>query len=69
MGQDRGLHLSKAKVILLNWSGHGLMDLSGYDAYFSGKLQDYSFPQEELDANLEELKDLPKPEARKSGKW
>ena len=34
-----------------------------------GKLQDYSFPQEELEANLEEIKDLPKPELRKSGKW
>ncbi|HUT01352.1 MAG TPA: TrpB-like pyridoxal phosphate-dependent enzyme [Phycisphaerae bacterium] len=59
----------KEKVILVNWSGHGLMDLTGYDAFLSGKLQDYSFPQEQLEANLEELKDLPKPEARKSGKW
>jgi len=59
----------KEKVILYNWSGHGLMDLAGYEAYFSGKLHDYAFPQEELEANLEQIKDLPKPEIRKSGKW
>ena len=59
----------KEKVILFNWSGHGLMDLTGYDAYFQGKLHDYSLPQETLDKNLAELEGLPKPEARKSGKW
>lgn len=31
----------KEKVILFNYSGHGLMDLTGYDAYLSGKLTDY----------------------------
>ncbi|MBM4018976.1 MAG: TrpB-like pyridoxal phosphate-dependent enzyme [Planctomycetes bacterium] len=51
----------KEKVILFNWSGHGLMDLSGYDAYFRGKLQDYSLPQEELDRSLAVLAGLPKP--------
>ena len=59
----------KEKVLLMNWSGHGLMDLAGYNAYFEGKLHDYSFPQADLDANLEELKDLPKPSLTKTGKW
>ncbi len=59
----------KEKVILMNWSGHGLMDLTGYDAYLSGKLHDLSLPQEDIDKYHEELVDLPKPEARKSGKW
>jgi len=59
----------KEKVILFNWSGHGLMDLTGYDAYFQGKLVDYALPDEDLAAGLEVLKDLPKPEVRKSGKW
>jgi len=59
----------KAKVILMNWSGHGLMDLTGYDAYLSGKLTDYSLPQEQIDKNLQELAGLPRPEARKSGRW
>jgi len=52
----------KEKVILFNWSGHGLMDLSGYDAYFQGKLVDYPLPEEELQKSLESIKDLPKPE-------
>jgi len=51
----------KEKVILLNWSGHGLMDLTGYDAYMSGKLKDYELPQSEIDSALDEIKDYPKP--------
>ena len=57
------------KVILLNWSGHGLMDLTGYLAYFEDKLVDYSLPEEQLSEYQKELEGLPKPEARKSGKW
>jgi len=57
------------KVIVFNWSGHGLMDLTGYDAYFQGKLHDHSLPQKDLDKGIEELKDLPRPEIRKTGKW
>jgi len=59
----------KEKVILFNYSGHGLMDLTGYDAYLSGKLTDYELPDEEMKKYLEELESLPKAEMRKSGKW
>jgi len=59
----------KEKVILFNYSGHGLMDLTGYDAFLSGKLTEYSFPDEELEKSTKVLKDLPKAEARKTGKW
>jgi tryptophan synthase beta chain len=52
----------KEKVILMNWSGHGLMDLSAYDAYFSGKLSDYALPEEDLRASLAAIEGLPKPE-------
>jgi len=52
----------KEKVILFNWSGHGLMDLTGYDAYFQGKLVDYPLPEEEMQKSLAAIKDLPKPE-------
>jgi tryptophan synthase beta chain len=51
----------KEKVILMNWSGHGLMDLKGYDAYLSGELTDYEYPQEEIDRSLKVLADYPKP--------
>jgi tryptophan synthase beta chain len=40
----------KERVIVMNWSGHGLMDLSGYDAYFSGKLEDFELEQSLIDA-------------------
>jgi len=45
------------------------MDLSGYDAYPSGKLTDYPLPDKELEKYTAGLKDLPKAEMRKSGKW
>lgn len=51
----------KTKTILIGWSGHGLMDLSGYDAYLNGRLSNYEYPQEEIDASVGKLKDLPKP--------
>jgi tryptophan synthase beta chain len=59
----------KEKVILFNYSGHGLMDLVGYDKYLTGKLTDYSLPQSEIDKAEQELKDLPKPAFVKTGKW
>ena len=59
----------KEKVILFNYSGHGLMDLTGYDAFLSGKLVDYSLPDEELLKYTADLENLPKAEMRKSGKW
>jgi tryptophan synthase beta chain len=58
---NRAKEEGKEKVILMNWSGHGLMDLTGYDAYFQGKLHDYSLPEEELKAGLAPLEGLPKP--------
>lgn len=59
----------KEKVILACYSGHGLMDLTGYDAYLTGKLTDYEMPQEDIDKYTAELADLPKPSTDKSGKW
>jgi tryptophan synthase beta chain len=58
----------KEKVILLCWSGHGLLDLSGYDAYFGGKLVDYPLPEEELRKSLKAIEGLPKPKVIKKGK-
>ena len=59
----------KEKVILFNLSGHGLMDLAGYDLFLSNKLQDYELPDSVIEKNLESLKDYPKPEKAKTGKW
>jgi tryptophan synthase beta chain len=49
----------------MNWSGHGLMDLGGYDSYFSGKLIDYALPEEELRRSLKSIDGLPKPKRTK----
>ena len=54
----------KEKVILMNWSGHGLMDLQGYDAFMSGKLHDYPLPEELLQNSLAAVKDNPLPPQR-----
>ncbi len=32
-----------SRVIAFNFSGHGLLDLSAYDAFFSGNLKDYLY--------------------------
>jgi tryptophan synthase beta chain len=45
------------RIILFNFSGHGLLDLSAYQAYLSGKLENYDYPAEAI---AEAMKDLPK---------
>ena len=52
----------KEKVILMNWSGHGLLDLTGYQAFFDGKLSDYALPEEMLARSLACMEGLPKPQ-------
>ncbi|NQU43287.1 TrpB-like pyridoxal-phosphate dependent enzyme, partial [bacterium] len=51
----------KEKTILFNWSGHGLMDLKGYENYMSGRLRDVEFSEEMMARSLNAIKDLPKP--------
>ena len=51
----------KEKVILFNWSGHGLMDLTGYEAYFRNQLINYPLPEEEIKKFTAVLDSLPKP--------
>ena len=43
------------RVILFNLSGHGNFDMTAYQAYFSGKLEDYVYPEAAVQAALEEL--------------
>jgi len=43
------------RVILFNFSGHGHFDLSAYQAYLSGKLEDYAYPAEEIQAAMKDL--------------
>ncbi|TET52394.1 MAG: TrpB-like pyridoxal phosphate-dependent enzyme [Actinomycetota bacterium] len=44
------------KVIVFNFSGHGHFDLSAYEGYMNGKLEDYEYPEEKI---KESLKNLP----------
>ncbi len=48
------------RVILFNLSGHGNFDMGAYEAYLSGKLEDYEYPAE---AVQEAMKHLPQVQA------
>ena len=41
------------KVILFNLSGHGLIDMSAYDQFIAGDLQNYAVTQEQVNQNIE----------------
>ena len=45
----------KEKIILFNLSGHGLFDLSSYDRYYSGKLENFEYPDENIKKALDDL--------------
>jgi tryptophan synthase beta chain len=45
----------KRKTIVFNLCGHGFLDLSAYEAYLSGKLQDYEYPAEKVQEALRHL--------------
>jgi predicted alternative tryptophan synthase beta-subunit len=45
----------KERVILFNLSGHGHFDMSSYDNYFEGKLEDYEYPAEAVHAAQERM--------------
>jgi tryptophan synthase beta chain len=43
------------RVILFNLSGHGNFDMAAYEAYLGGKLEDYEYPEEAVQAAMAEL--------------
>jgi len=51
----------KEKVILFNFSGHGLVDLTAYDDYLSGRLVSHELPDEEIQRALKAIEGFPKP--------
>lgn len=59
----------KEKVIVFNLSGHGMMDMVGYDKFLNGELSNYSLPDEDIKKYTEPLKKYPQPSTSKSGKW
>jgi tryptophan synthase beta chain len=47
------------RTILFNLCGHGHFDMSAYDAYLAGKLEDPEFSEADMDAALQRLPDAP----------
>ena len=43
----------ESKTILFNLSGHGLVDMSAYDQYLAGNIQNYNLSDEEIMKSLE----------------
>jgi len=50
----------RERVILFNWSGHGLVDMAAYEAYLNGRLSNHVLPEQEIGRALEDISDLPK---------
>ncbi|MGE5197781.1 MAG: TrpB-like pyridoxal phosphate-dependent enzyme, partial [Deltaproteobacteria bacterium] len=48
---------TRPQCIVINFSGHGLLDLSSYDKFMNGELKNYAYPRKEI---KKALKDLPK---------
>ena len=46
------------RVILFNLSGHGHFDLGAYEAYLSGKLEDYDYPEEAVKEAMAKLPEV-----------
>lgn len=51
----------ESKTILFNLSGHGHFDLTAYDAYLRGDLQDYDLDEEILEKGRESIPDVKEP--------
>jgi len=45
----------ESRTILFNLSGHGLLDMPSYEAYLTGKLDDYPLPEDILAKSLQNL--------------
>jgi len=48
----------KQKTILFNLSGHGLIDMTAYDAYLAGDLSNYELSNEDIQKNVSKLEKL-----------
>ncbi|GBU07087.1 tryptophan synthase beta chain [Bacteroidales bacterium] len=48
----------RAKTILFNLSGHGLVDMAAYDQYFAGDLVNYQLSDEDIAKNIDKLEKI-----------
>jgi tryptophan synthase beta chain len=56
---DAAREAGEERVILFGLCGHGNFDLSAYDAYLAGKLEDPEFSEQEMEDALARLPDAP----------
>jgi tryptophan synthase beta chain len=49
------------RIILFNLSGHGHFDMQAYDDYLAGRLPEVEFRQEDVDAAMQNLPQVPAP--------
>jgi tryptophan synthase beta chain len=56
---DRAKEAGEQRVILFGLCGHGHFDLSAYDAYLSGELEDPEFSAQDMEAALARLPEAP----------
>jgi tryptophan synthase beta chain len=56
---DAARKAGEPRVILFGLCGHGHFDMSAYDAYFAGDLEDPEFSEAEMNAALAELPEVP----------
>jgi tryptophan synthase beta chain len=56
---DAAREAGEERVILFGLCGHGNFDLSAYDAYLAGKLEDPEFSEQEMEEALARLPDAP----------
>jgi tryptophan synthase beta chain len=52
---ERATASGERKTIVFNLSGHGHFDLGAYEAYLTGKLQDYELPDAAIQESLAQL--------------
>ncbi len=52
---QRAKEEGRERVILFGLSGHGQLDMTAYDAYLSGHLEDFQYPEEKIRASLARL--------------
>ena len=58
---QRAKEEGKERVILMNFSGHGMLDLSAYEAYLSGRLEDSVFKDDDIAKLAKDLEKFPRP--------
>src|SRR5919198_1501810 len=56
---DAATAAAEQRVILFNLCGHGHFDMSAYEAYLAGRLEDPEFSEEDMNAALERLPEAP----------